>query len=66
MAGTGLNFGVALGRNGDPRAEYPLVKALQQSEDPLLRAKAAEALGRLHPEPVENQSDQKGNNDPSM
>jgi HEAT repeat protein len=56
----------ALGRNGDPRAEYPLVKALQQSEDPLLRAKAAEALGRLHPEPVENQSDQKGNNGPSM
>lgn len=39
----------ALGRNGDPNAESHLIKTLQQSLDPLLRARTAEALGNLRP-----------------
>jgi len=44
----------ALGRNGDPRAESSLIKALSGSTDPFLRARAAEALGNLHPTPPED------------
>ena len=39
----------ALGRNGDPNAEPYLIRTLQQSLDPLLRARTAEALGNLRP-----------------
>jgi len=38
-----------LGRNGDPRAEPHLIKVLQETADPFLRAKTVEALGNLRP-----------------
>jgi len=38
-----------LGRNGDPRAEPHLIKVLQETADPFLRASTAEALGNLRP-----------------
>ena len=42
----------ALGRNGDPGAEAPLIDILTRATDPFLRARAADALGHLHPFPV--------------
>jgi len=39
----------ALGRNGDPKAEPHLIKVLQETEDPFLKIRAAEALGNLRP-----------------
>jgi HEAT repeat protein len=39
----------ALGRIGDPRVEPHLIKVLQETADPFLRAKAVEALGNLRP-----------------
>ncbi|UCF30431.1 MAG: HEAT repeat domain-containing protein [bacterium] len=39
----------ALGRNGDPSAEPHLIRVLNESDDPFLRSKAAEALGNLNP-----------------
>lgn len=38
-----------LGRNGDPKAEPYLMKVLQETADPYLKARAAEALGNLRP-----------------
>ncbi len=43
----------ALGRNGDPGAEASLIDILIRGTDPFLRARAADALGNLHPFPVE-------------
>ena len=48
----------ALGRNGDPRGEPYLVKALDRSSDPFLRAKAAEALGNIRPSSSLEEPDQ--------
>ncbi len=39
----------ALGRNGDPKAEPDLIRALLETDDPYLRIQAAEALGNLRP-----------------
>ncbi|MGD8353718.1 MAG: HEAT repeat domain-containing protein [Pseudomonadota bacterium] len=39
----------ALGRNGDPRSEPALIKVLQESIDPFLKVRTAEALGNLRP-----------------
>lgn len=39
----------SLGRNGDPRAEPYLIKVLEGTTDPFLRAHIAEALGNLRP-----------------
>jgi HEAT repeat protein len=39
----------SLGRNGDPRAEHNLIKVLEGTTDPFLRARIAEALGNLRP-----------------
>ncbi len=39
----------SLGRNGDPRAENNLIKVLEGTTDPFLRARTAEALGNLRP-----------------
>ena len=39
----------ALGRNGDPRSEPALIMVLQESADPFLKVRAAEALGNLRP-----------------
>ncbi len=39
----------SLGRSGDPSAQPHLVKVLQEAPDPLLKARAAEALGNLLP-----------------
>lgn len=39
----------ALGRNGDPKAEPALIKVLQETLDPFLKVRTAEALGNLRP-----------------
>ena len=39
----------ALGRSGDPKAEPYLIKILQETADPFLKARTAEALGSLRP-----------------
>jgi len=39
----------ALGRNGDPKAEHHLIKVLQETDDPFLKTRTAEALGNLRP-----------------
>ena len=39
----------ALGRNGDPKAEPALINILQETLDPFLKLKTAEALGNLRP-----------------
>lgn len=39
----------SLGRNGDPKAEPYLIKVLEETADPFLRAHVAEALGNLRP-----------------
>lgn len=39
-----------LGRNGDPKAEPYLIKVLQETSNPFLKARTAEALGNLRPD----------------
>ena len=41
----------SLGRNGDPSAEPHIARILQETTDPFLKARAAEALGNLRPGP---------------
>jgi epoxyqueuosine reductase len=45
--GFARNVAVALGNLGDPRAVAPLARALREDPDPVVRAHAAWALGRI-------------------